>query len=155
MLARTIAAIGLGLGLAGAHQASAQGSMAGVWTTQFDIGIRTENGVETSLGKREARITLAVHGDSVTGTWQVAAQDGTAPSPVHLNGTRSGNKAELRSEPVERTLDMGDGPRPVKMVSVYKFELSGDALAGTSQNVATDGSFDGPERPFAATRVKP
>ncbi len=135
--------------------ASAQGDVAGIWRTEFDIGIRSENGVETSMGKREATMTLTLKGDSVYGTWQVVAPEGaTAPPQIRLSGIRSGNKVTLQSEPVERTVRMNDEEQRVKMISGYTFEVSSDALTGTTRTWAADHAFDPPERPFSAKRVK-
>src|ERR1700693_2014569 len=72
---------------------AAQSGPAGRWTTEFDIGIRNENGGETSMGKRHATITLTVKGDSVIGTWLVAAEAGaTAPAPINLKGKVNGTR---------------------------------------------------------------
>ena len=147
--------VALGCSLIGMHAAGAQASVAGAWATEFDIGIRNENGVETSMGTRQATMTLRVAGDSVFGTWQVAPQGGSTPAPVALSGSLHGTKLQLRAEPVQHTVNLGDGDRAVKMVAVYRLELRGDQLVGTSQNTSSDGSFDGPERAFVARRVKP
>lgn len=151
---RAAVAAVLGLVLAAPRGAMAQAPIAGSWSTEFDIGIRNENGVETSMGKRQATMTLTVKGDSVVGTWQVAADGGAAPAPVRLRGTRTGNKVVLRADPVTHTVNVGDGDRTVKMVAIYRLEVRGDWLEGTSQNTADDGSLDGPERQFSAKRVK-
>ena len=140
---------------AGAQPAPAQGTIAGSWSTEFDIGIRMENGVESSMGKRQATMKLMLQGDSVFGIWQVAAQGGATPSPVRLRGTRSGNKLSLRADPVAHTMNMGDGDRRVELVATYSLEVRGDSLVGTSRDTTNDGSFDSPERPFSATRIKP
>ncbi len=141
--------------LAAPRIALAQATLAGKWNTDFDTGIRNENGEIRSLGKRAATMTLTVKGDSVLGTWQIAAEGTSAsPAPIHLKGTKTGNTVQLRSDPVERTVNMGDGPQQVKMIAIYKFELNGDALTGTAQNSSGDGQFDGPEMPFAAKRAK-
>lgn len=141
--------------LAGAPRgAAAQGTLAGKWTTEFDIGIRSENGVETSMGKRQATMTLTVRGDSVLGTWQVVPDSGgVAPPSIRLTGTRVGNKATIQAEPVERTVRINDDEQRVKLVSVYSFELKGDELVGTTRVTSPDGSIDRPERPFSAKRV--
>jgi hypothetical protein len=152
---RVVTAVALGMALGFPHQASGQTSVTGRWSTEFDIGIRNENGVETSMGKRQATMTLELRGDSVFGTWQVAPQGGATPPPVHLKGVRTGTKVQLSAEPVEHTVNMGDGDRTVKMVAVYRLELHDGELVGTSQNTSADGSFDGPERPFSARRIKP
>ena len=138
------------------HQpASAQGELIGAWRTEFDIGIRSENGVETSMGKRQATMTLTLKGDSVFGTWQVIVPEGgKAPPALRLSGTRTGGKVTLQSEPVERTVRMNDEEQQVKMITGYVFELSGDELRGTTRTWSADHAFDPPDRPFAATRVK-
>jgi hypothetical protein len=138
------------------HQpAAAQAGIAGTWLTEFDTGIRNENGVETSMGKRAATMTLTLKGDSLFGSWQVAADStGPAPAPIRLSGVRLGTRAILRTEPVERTLRMNDDEQRVKMVTTYTFELSGDSLEGTSRLSALDGSFESGDRPFSAKRAK-
>ena len=140
---------------AAAHQSAlAQASVAGKWVTEFDIGIRNENGVETSMGKRQATITLTLKGDSVSGTWQAAAVEGSTPAPVSLKGTIAGGKVKLQSDPVEHTVRMNDDEQQVKIVSYYTFELHGDLLSGTTRNSSVDGSFNGPDREFSAKRSK-
>lgn len=135
--------------------ARAQGSLAGTWNTEFATRVTMENGTLTAAETRKATMILTVKGDSILGTWVVAAEGASpAQAPVRLRGTRSGGKFELRSDPVERTVNMGQGPQQVKMVSVYKFEMRGDVLEGTSQNTSSDGSFDGPELQFSAKRAK-
>jgi hypothetical protein len=130
--------------------------VAGRWSTEFDTGIRNENGVETSMGKREATFVLAVTGDSVTGTWQPKGDaNGPAPAVVHLTGKRSGAKIELASEPVERTVSINGDEQRVRMVTTYSFEVHGDLLEGTTRTRALDGTFEGTERPFSAQRAKP
>jgi hypothetical protein len=133
----------------------AQASVAGTWLTEFDIGIRNENGVETSMGKRQATMTLTLKGDSVLGTWQVAAvSDAPAPGPIKLRGIRSGAKVSLEADPVERTVRMNDDEQRLQMTSTYTFDLRGDELVGTTRNTFSDHSFDGPERSFSAKRAK-
>jgi hypothetical protein len=135
--------------------AAAQASPAGTWSTEFDIGIRNENGVETSMGKRAATMTLTLKGDSVFGSWQVAPDSsGPAPAPIKLSGVRAGTKVTLRAEPVERTVRMNDEESRVKMVTTYSLELRGDTLDGSSRVSALDGSFESNDRPFSARRAK-
>ncbi len=136
--------------------AIAQSTPAGTWNTEFDIGIRNQNGVETSMGKRAATMTLTLKGDSVYGSWQVAPDSsGPAPAPIKLSGIRAGTKVTLRAEPVERTVRMNDDEQRVKMVTSYNLEFRGDALDGTSKVSALDGSFESNDRPFSAKRAKP
>jgi hypothetical protein len=134
---------------------AAQSGPAGRWTTEFDTGIRTENGIETSMGKRQATMTLTVKGDSVVGTWLAAPADGApTPTPIKLKGTVSGTRVILASEPVERHVRINDDEQVVKMVSSYTFEIRGDSLVGTTRVSAPDHSFDSPDRPFLAKRMK-
>jgi hypothetical protein len=149
-------AIAVAVFTVGAYQPlAAQASPAGTWATDFDIGIRNENGVETSMGKRAATMTLTLQGDSVFGKWQVAADSsGAAPAPIKLKGVRAGNKVALQAEPVERTVRMNDDEQRVKMVTTYTLELKGDSLEGTTRVAALDGSFEGGDRPFLAKRTK-
>jgi hypothetical protein len=133
----------------------AQASVAGTWLTEFDTGIRIENGVETSMGRRQATLTLTLKGDSVLGTWQVAAQPNSpTPAPIKLRGTRSGTTVTLQADPVERTVRMNDDEQRLQMTSTYTFDLRGDELVGSTRNTFSDRSFDGPERSFSAKRTK-
>jgi hypothetical protein len=134
---------------------TAQSGPAGRWTTEFDTGIRNENGVETSMGKRQATMTLTVTVDSVTGSWLVAPVDGApAPAPIKLKGTVRGTHVLLESEPIERTVRINDDEQRVRMASSYTFEVRGDSLVGTTRVSALDHSFDSPDRPFVAKRLK-
>ena len=138
------------------HPAAAQSGVAGRWSTEFDIGIRNENGIEMSMGKRAATMTLTMKGDSIVGTWQAAADSsGTLPAPIHLAGTATGTTMVLRSEPVERTVRMNDDEQKVKLFTTYRLTLQGDKLDGTSTVAALDGSFEGNARPFSAKRMTP
>jgi hypothetical protein len=149
------AATALALAITLHRPAAAQASPAGTWNTEFDIGIRNENGVETSMGKRAATMTLTLKGDSVFGSWQVAADSsGPAPAPIKLSGVRSGTKVTLRAEPVGRTVRMNDDEQRVTMVTSYSVELKGDLLEGTTRVAALDGSFESNDRPFSAKRAK-
>jgi hypothetical protein len=145
-----LAMVSLGLG-----SAAAQSGAAGRWTTEFDTGIRNENGVETSMGKRQATLTLTVQGDSVLGSWLAAPADGApSPVPIKLKGTVSGARVVLESEPVERTVRINDDEQKVRMVTSYAFEVRGDSLVGTTRVSALDHSFDSPDHPFLAKRLK-
>jgi hypothetical protein len=152
---RSVALLAMVAGFAAPRMAIAQGSIAGTWSTEFDIGIRNENGVETSMGKRQATLVLTLKGDSVFGSWTVAAAAGLpSPPAVKISGVRSGSKFVFQQEPVERTVNSNGEERRIKMVSKYAVEIHGDEMTGTTQNVALDKSFDGPERTFSAKRVR-
>jgi len=139
----------------GAVPAGAQGTLAGKWTTDYPTGIRNENGEIAVSASRPATLTLTMKGDSVTGTWQLAAPaGGAAPAATHILGKRSGTKFVMRNEAVERTINMGEGPKQVQMFTQWDFELKGDELVGTQKNMSPDGSFEGPELPFSAKRAK-
>jgi len=139
----------------GVSSVRAQGSIAGNWVMEFDTGIRNVNGVEESLGKRQARLVLAVQGDSITGTWQPLADSaGRLGAKVRLHGKLAAGKATLETEPVARTVRINDDEREVKVVTSYAFAIRGDALDGTMTNRALDGSFEGNPRPFLAKREK-
>lgn len=139
----------------GTRSASAQSGPAGRWSTEFDTGIRNENGVETSMGKRQATLTLTVKGDSILGSWLAAPADGApSPVPIKLKGTASGARVMLESEPVERTVRINDDEQKVRMVTSYAFEVRGDSLVGTTRVSALDHSFDSPDHPFLAKRLK-
>lgn len=133
--------------------ARAQGSLAGTWNTSVDVGMRIENGVETSMGKRPAVMTLTVKGDSVLGTWTLPA-DGSSPAvpPNPLRGTRVGNKVTLKADPIERSRNINGETQLVKLVNSFAFELKGDSLVGTSKVSALDGSFESSDREFLAKR---
>jgi len=133
----------------------AQGTLAGKWTTDYPTGIRNENGEIAVSASRPATMTLAMKGDSVTGTWQLAAPaGGAAPAATRITGKRSGTKFMMRNEAIERTINMGEGPKQVQMFTQWDFELKGDELVGTQKNLSPDGSFEGPELPFSAKRAK-
>ena len=133
----------------------AQGTVAGKWTTDYPTGIRNENGEIVVSASRPATMTLTLKGDSVIGTWQMsAAAGGTAPAPTHMTGKRSGTKFVIRNEAVERTVNMGEGPKQVQMFTQWDFEVKGETLVGTQKNMSPDGSFEGPELPFSAKRAK-
>jgi hypothetical protein len=154
-MTKFLATAALALGLLAPRPGAAQSGPAGRWSTEFDTGIRNENGVESSMGKRQATMTLTVKGDSVLGTWLAAPADGApAPAPIMLKGTARGAHVTLEAEPVERTVRINDDEQRVRMVSSYSFEVRGDSLVGTTRVSAPDHSFDSPDRPFAATRVK-
>jgi hypothetical protein len=139
----------------GTSPVSAQGSIAGNWITEFDTGIRNVNGVEESMGKRQARLVLEVHGDSISGTWQPLADSaGRLGAIVRLHGKFAADKVTLETEPVGRTVRVNDDERQVKIVTAYAFTLRDDALDGTMTNRALDGSFESNPRPFQAKREK-
>jgi hypothetical protein len=135
------------------HAAHAQGAVAGRWTTTFDIGLRNENGTETSMGKRGATMTLTMQGDSVLGTWQVdAGPDGKLPAAVTLHGMVANGKVQLQSDPVERTLRMNDDEMKVHLISTYAFTVRGDSAIGTTCTHDAEGMMDGVDRGFVAVR---
>ncbi len=131
---------------------AAQSGLAGRWVTEFDVGIRNVNGVETSEGKRQARITLEVSGDAITGSWQALGAGPTATR--HLSGTSVHGEVTLLADSVEAVLRDGDGERHVSMIPKYLFTQHGDSLIGTLQTASRDGLFGGPPRRFVATREK-
>jgi len=140
----------------GAAPARAQGTIAGKWTTDYPTGIRNENGEVAVSSSRPATMTLTLKGDSVLGTWQLSAPaGGAAPAALHMVGKRTGTKFVLQDDAVERTVNMGEGPKQVKMFTRWEFEVKGDVLEGVQHNLSPDGSFEGPELPFTAKRVKP
>lgn len=154
-MTKLVATAALVLVSLGARPGAAQSGPAGRWSTEFDTGIRNENGVETSMGKRQATMTLTVTGDSVIGSWLAAPVDGApASAPVKLRGTVRGTHVLLEAEPIERTVRINDDEQRVRMVSSYSFEVRGDSLVGTTHVSALDHSFDSPDRPFVAKRVK-
>jgi hypothetical protein len=138
-----------------AKSVSGQG-LAGTWNTTVDVGMRIENGVETSMGTRPAIMMLTVKGDSVLGTWVLPA-DGSSPAiPANkVRGMRNGNKVTLTADPIERTRNINGETQSVKLVASYAFELKGDVLEGTTRVSAADGSFATSDRPFTAKRAKP
>ncbi|HEY8062067.1 MAG TPA: hypothetical protein VID74_04675 [Gemmatimonadales bacterium] len=154
-MTKFVAIVALALISLAPRAVAAQSALAGRWSTEFDIGIRNENGVETSMGKRQAAMTLILKGDSVMGTWLSAPADGApSPVPIKLKGTVSGARVLLESEPVEHHVRINDDEQVVKMVSSYSFEVRGDSLVGTTRISAVDHSFDSPDRPFVAKRLK-
>src|ERR1043165_8244736 len=99
IMAKRIAVLAAVTALLIPQLARAQASIAGKWSTEFDIGIRNENGVETSMGKRQATLVLTMKGDSIFGTWTVAPlPDGPAPAPVKITGVRNGAKFTFQQE---------------------------------------------------------
>jgi hypothetical protein len=154
-MTKFVAIVALALISLAPRAVAAQSALAGRWSTEFDIGIRNENGVETSMGKRQATMTLILKGDSVMGTWLSAPADGApSPVPIELKGTVSGTRVLLESEPVEHHVRINDDEQVVKMVSSYSFEVRGDSLVGTTRISAVDHSFDSPDRPFVTKRLK-
>jgi hypothetical protein len=136
--------------------AIAQGDLPGTWTAEVDLGLRIENGVETSLGKRPVRLTITVQGDSVFGLWEPQAVEGApAPQPMHLKGTRNGSRVTLASEPIERRVSINEEESLIKMVTTYNLELKADTLEGTTTIAPMDGSLEGHSRPFVARRSRP
>ncbi|HEY3933804.1 MAG TPA: hypothetical protein VGL65_04235 [Gemmatimonadales bacterium] len=142
--------------LAGAGPAAAQVSIAGRWTTDYPTAIRNENGEETVVTTRRAVFDLALKGDSVTGTWTLAADSGgPAATPLAVHGARHGTGYLLQTDPVDRHISVNGDESTLRMATRYQVEVHGDALAGSSTLFAVDGSMEMPDRAFAATRVKP
>lgn len=148
-------ALALAFAVVALHGVAAQGPVAGNWRTEFDTGIRSVNGVETSTGKRQARIVLRLTGDSVTGTWQALA-DSTAPAgkAIQLRGKIAGGRVQLQADPVEHVRMINGDQQRVRMIDSYSFVLHGDVLEGTVQTRSVDGSFERNARPFSAKREK-
>ena len=67
----------------------------------------------------------------------------------------SGAAVELRSDALERTVNMGEGPKQVTLLTIYNFELNGETLTGTQKYALADGSFEGAALEFTARRAKP
>lgn len=134
----------------------AQSPVAGTWIAEFELGMRNEGGVVTSMGTGKARVALQARGDSVFGTWLVVEPAGPAANaqPRALKGVFTNGVLKLESDPSERRLRMDDEERIVKMVTRYEAKLEGNALVGTSLNVPmTDtGMEPPPARPFKAIR---
>ena len=134
----------------------AQSPVAGTWVAEFELGMRNENGVVTTMGTGKARVALAVRGDSVFGTWLVVEPAGPAANaqPRALRGVFANGVLKLESEPSERRLRVNDEERVVKMLTRYEAKLEGNVLNGTSQNVATtdSGMEPPPARPFKAVK---
>lgn len=150
-----VAAVAIALVSLAPRSGVAQSGLAGRWSTEFDIGLRNENGVETSMGKRSATMTFTVAGDSVFGTWQAAPAEGSpAPAPLKLKGTTHGTRVTIEADPVEHTVRINDDEQRVRMVTSYAFEVRGDSLVGTTRTSALDHSFDSPDRPFTAKRAR-
>ena len=134
--------------------AVAQGSIAGTWRTEFDVGIRIVNGVESSEGKRHARITFQVKGDSIQGTWQNVDTLGAAvgaPRPLRGVVTDSGARIESVTPTAITMRRQGDEQHLLATMN-YVLTVRGDTLVGTEQWVALDHSDRGPMRPFGAKR---
>ena len=100
-----------------------------------------------------ARVTFAVKGDSVIGSWK---SDG-GPTPAmerRLIGTVSDGKLHLTSEPFEAIMRGPEGESKVKLIGTYELTISGDALSGTQMMKPADGGPDGPALPLKGTRIK-
>lgn len=142
--------------LTGPRLMVAQSPVAGTWIAEFDVGIRIQNGVESSAGKGHARVTLAVKGDSVSGIWQNLGLNG-APSgdPRPIRGAVAGGGVKLETAtPREIVMRTPDGETRIQAILTYDLTVRSDSLVGTEQWVAVDRSSRGPVRPFAATREK-
>ena len=140
-----------------AASATAQESgLSGKWITEFDRGVRNNNGEVSSTGeKAKARLTLVQNGDSITGTWELVSPrpPNGGPPPRQLRGTISGGQGTLVSEGMMRVNKDG-AVSSLKMKTTYLFAAKGDELSGTMQmNVEEDGDL--PIRPFSARREQP
>ena len=140
-----------------AASAAAQGSgLSGKWITEFERGMRNNNGAMATTGeKAKARLTLVQVGDSVTGTWELISPlpPNGGPPPRQLRGTIAGGTVSLVTEGMVRVNRNGEVSE-LKMKTTYAFTSKGDELSGTMQvNVEEDGDL--PVRPFSAWREKP
>lgn len=136
--------------------ALAQSPIAGTWRTEFNVGIRVINGVESSEGKRQARITFQMKGDSVLGTWQNVDTVGAAmgdPRPLRGIVTDSGVRIQT-IVPTEMVMRTQDGEQRLQANLFYVVSVRGDSLVGTEQWIALDHSDRGPMRPFTAVRAR-
>lgn len=142
--------------LATSRGATAQGSIAGTWRTDFNVGIRVINGVESSEGKRHAQITFQVKGDSVLGTWQNVDTVGAAMGdPRPLRGVVTDGSARIQTiVPTEMVMRTQDGEQRLQATLFYVVSVRGDSLVGTEQWIALDHSDRGPTRPFTAVRAR-
>ena len=141
--------------LALASTVHAQAPVAGNWIAEFELGMRNENGVITSMGTGKARVALTLKGDSVFGTWQNLEPAETANAPARaLKGVLANGVLKLESDVEERRVRRNDEETSLKMITRYEVKLEGDVMTGTSQNVALGGEFSPPARPFKATREK-
>ena len=139
-----------GLTLVAAAPLTAQG-IDGTWITEFERMMRNEGGSVTTGEKVRAKMVLQRKGDSVTGTWQVAAAEAAPAAPRQLRGTIAGNKVALTTE-FEAAVNI-NGERSIrKLTVVYDFTIDGDKLEGTVTN--RSGATDMPPRPFSAWRDK-
>ena len=133
----------------------AQNPAAGTWIAEFELGMRNEGGVITSMGTGKARVALEARGDSVFGTWLVVepAPRGANAAPRALRGVFANGVLKLESEPSERRLRVNDEDRVVRMLTRYEAKLEGHSLTGTSQNGPVDGGLETPPaRPFKALK---
>ena len=133
-----------------------QATISGSWRTEFDVGIRVVNGVESSESKGHARISLQLKADSVLGTWQTLDPAGAAmgePRPMRGIATPGGARIETVI-PRDVVLRTPDGEQRIPSRIFYVLTLRGDSLVGTEQWVALDHSTRGPTRPFTATRER-
>jgi hypothetical protein len=141
--------------LSAASTLQAQSVVAGKWIAEFELGMRNVDGEITSMGTGKARMELQLKGDSVFGTWvtlEPAPPAGTASRA--LRGVFANGVLRLESDPVERRVMMNDTEQRIRMLTRYEVKIEGDAMTGTSQNVAPGGEVDAPHRPFKATREK-
>ena len=142
------------LALAAVRPAPAQDNVAGSWITEFPIRLRVINGVESSDGVAQARMTLRLKGDSVLGTWQdITRGAGQSARTRTLRGTIVNGRARVETDPPdERVLRDAEGEQRVMMRTVYDFTAQGDTIKGTEQSIAADHSSVAHSRPFSASR---
>ena len=133
-----------------------QATISGTWRTEFAVGIRVVNGVESSETKGHARITLELKADSVLGTWQNLDTSGAAQGEARpLLGIATPGGARIETVvPREVVLRTPDGEQRIPSRIFYVLTLRGDSLVGTERWVALDNSAQGPTRPFTATRER-
>lgn len=146
-------AVALSIGFASPVAAQ---SLSGKWITEFDRGMRNNDGQVSSTGeKAKARLTLAQKGDSVVGTWELVSPlpPNGAPPARQLRGTIAGDKVTLVSDGLV-TVNRNGERSTLKMTTTYVFAARADALEGTMQ-MKLEEEGDQPARPFAAWREKP
>lgn len=130
-------------------------AVAGKWIADFELGMRNDNGVITSMGTGKARVTLTAKGDSVFGSWQIIEPAERASMPARaLKGVYANGSLTLETEPTESRVRLNDEERTLKMITRYAIKVEGDSMSGTSQPVDLSGSIEPPTRPFKAVREK-
>ena len=142
------------LAFAAAGPLSAQAGVAGSWIMDFPIGLRVINGVESSTGTGQARMTLTVTGDSVHGTWRDITRGTTQPArPRTLLGTIAKGRVRVETDPPdEGVIRDAEGEQHVRMRRIYDFTARGDSLLGTEQSINADDGTVAHSRAFSARR---